>query len=213
MVVLHLSRTIQTCTPKLMQQHWVRPPGSTSTLTTMDLYLKVFPGRMCQAGWLKNTKFGSVIQSLCWKTYLWTWILRTSLITPLIRSIHHMVHIAFVTSCCRIGLGNKQYISNLLLVFHFTYTLLQNTILKDHPEAISSFLVTLILGSDKTAVSVATGHMCYWPLYLSIGNIHNNVHQGHHNGIVLLGFLAILKSKYCSFELCALFCLLLPSSW
>ena len=187
MVVLHLFRTIQTCTPKLMQQHWVRPPGSTSTLTTMDLYLKVFPGRMCQAGWLKNTKFGSVIWSLCWKTYLWTWILRTSSITPLIRSIHHMVH--------------------------FTYTLLQNTILKDHPEAVSSFLVTLILGSDKTAVSVATGHMCYWPLYLSIANIHNNVHQGHHNGIVLLGFLAILKSKYCSFELCALFCLLLPSSW
>lgn len=69
----------------------------------------------------------------------------------------------------------------------------QDTIIKDHPEALGSFLVALILGSDKTTVSVATGHTCYWPLYLSIGNIHNNVRRGHRNGLVLLGFLAIPK--------------------
>ncbi|KAF8508678.1 hypothetical protein BU17DRAFT_77929 [Hysterangium stoloniferum] len=37
-----------------------------------------------------------------------------------------------------------------------------------------SMFVPIILGSDKTTVSVATGHTEYWPVYLSIGNIHNN---------------------------------------
>lgn len=59
---------------------------------------------------------------------------------------------------------------------------------------IGSLFVSVILGSDKTTVSVATGHTCYWPLYLSIKNIHNNVHRGHQNGVVLLRFLAIPKS-------------------
>jgi len=54
--------------------------------------------------------------------------------------------------------------------------------------------VPIILGSDKTMVSVGTGNNEYWPLYLSIGNICNNVHHAHRNGVVLLGFLAIPKS-------------------
>ena len=54
--------------------------------------------------------------------------------------------------------------------------------------------VPIILGSDKTTVSVRTGNNKYWPLYLSIGNIHNNVRRAHRNGVVLLGFLAIPKS-------------------
>jgi hypothetical protein len=53
--------------------------------------------------------------------------------------------------------------------------------------------VPIILGSDKTTVSVATGHTEYWPVYLSIGNVHNNVRRAHRNGLVLLGFLAIPK--------------------
>ncbi|KIM58835.1 hypothetical protein SCLCIDRAFT_27705 [Scleroderma citrinum Foug A] len=35
--------------------------------------------------------------------------------------------------------------------------------------------VPIILGSDKTTVSVATGQNDYWPVYLSIGNVHNNL--------------------------------------
>ena len=66
-----------------------------------------------------------------------------------------------------------------------------------------AFLVSLILGSGKTTVSVTTGHTSYWPLYLSIGNILNNVHCTHQNGVVLLGFLAILKCKwYISLTVC-----------
>ncbi|KAN0074467.1 hypothetical protein V8E55_011879 [Tylopilus felleus] len=39
--------------------------------------------------------------------------------------------------------------------------------------------VPIILGSDKTTVTVGTGQADYWPVYLSIGNIHNNVRRAH----------------------------------
>jgi hypothetical protein len=55
--------------------------------------------------------------------------------------------------------------------------------------------VPVILGSDKTTVSVATGNNEYYPLYVSIGNIHNNVRRAHRNGVVLIAFLAIPKSN------------------
>ncbi|KIK11763.1 hypothetical protein PISMIDRAFT_122118, partial [Pisolithus microcarpus 441] len=57
-----------------------------------------------------------------------------------------------------------------------------------------SMFVPIILGSDKTTVSVATGQNDYYPLYLSVGNIHNNVRRGHHNGVVLITFLAMPKT-------------------
>jgi len=56
--------------------------------------------------------------------------------------------------------------------------------------------IPIILGSDKTTVSVATRYNQYWPVYMSIGNIHNNVRRAHRNGVVLLGFLAIPTSLY-----------------
>ncbi|KAF8806107.1 hypothetical protein BYT27DRAFT_7224463 [Phlegmacium glaucopus] len=42
----------------------------------------------------------------------------------------------------------------------------------------------IILGADKTTVSVATGHVEYHPLYLSIGNVHNTVRCVHRNAVV-----------------------------
>ncbi|KAG1810404.1 uncharacterized protein HD556DRAFT_1428451 [Suillus plorans] len=57
-----------------------------------------------------------------------------------------------------------------------------------------STFVPLIIGSDKTVVSVATGQTEYHPLYLSIRNIHNSVRWAHRNGVVLIRFLAIPKS-------------------
>ena len=53
----------------------------------------------------------------------------------------------------------------------------------------------IILGADKTTVSVATGHVEYHPLYMSLGNIHNTVRWAHRNAVVPIGFLAIPKSK------------------
>ncbi|KAI0245555.1 hypothetical protein BJV78DRAFT_1137762, partial [Lactifluus subvellereus] len=71
----------------------------------------------------------------------------------------------------------------------------QADIIAEDPNTHGSMFVPVILGSDKTMVSVATGNNEYWPLYLSIGNIHNNVRRAHRDGLVLLGFLVIPKSK------------------
>ena len=54
--------------------------------------------------------------------------------------------------------------------------------------------VPLILGSDKTTVSVATGQNEYYPLYMTIGNVHNSVRRAHRNALTLVAFLAIPKS-------------------
>lgn len=66
-------------------------------------------------------------------------------------------------------------------------------ILAEDPSMHGAMVVPIILGSDKTTVSVATGQNDYYPLYLSIGNIHNNTRRAHRNGLVLLAFLAIPK--------------------
>ncbi|KAG1864575.1 hypothetical protein C8R48DRAFT_747864 [Suillus tomentosus] len=43
------------------------------------------------------------------------------------------------------------------------------------PSTLGSTFVPVILGSDKMTVSVGTGNNEYYPLYASIGNIHNNL--------------------------------------
>ena len=55
--------------------------------------------------------------------------------------------------------------------------------------------VPVILGSDKTTVSVGTGDNEFWPIYGSIGNIHNNIRRAHGEGLVLIGFLSISKGS------------------
>lgn len=55
--------------------------------------------------------------------------------------------------------------------------------------------VPIILGSDKTTVSVATGQNEFYPVYASVGVVHNNIRRAHRGAVVLIGFLAIPKSK------------------
>lgn len=96
-------------------------------------------------------------------------------------------------SCPATGHGNKQLvISALLFSIHNQLSYPQDKI-GEKPENKGSLFVPIILGSNKTTVSVATGHNEYWPLYGSIGNIHNNMHRAHGAGFVLIGFLAIAK--------------------
>ncbi|KAL6298134.1 hypothetical protein BKA93DRAFT_754399 [Sparassis latifolia] len=45
------------------------------------------------------------------------------------------------------------------------------------PDTHSSTFVPIILSSDKTTVSVAMGQNEYYPLYMLIGNVHNNSSQ------------------------------------
>ena len=81
-----------------------------------------------------------------------------------------------------------------------TYVHFQDLIAEDALTHGSVF-VPVILGSDKTAVSVATGQNEYYPLYGLIGNVHNTVRCAHWGVVCLVGFLSIPKSKCASLRL------------
>lgn len=59
-----------------------------------------------------------------------------------------------------------------------------------------AIFIPIILGSNKTTVSVATGQYEYHPIYLSIGNVHNHIWQAHKDALVLIGFLPIPKGRF-----------------
>ncbi|KAH6893862.1 hypothetical protein BKA70DRAFT_1376094 [Coprinopsis sp. MPI-PUGE-AT-0042] len=65
----------------------------------------------------------------------------------------------------------------------------------EDPATKDATYVPIILGADKTTVSVATGDVEYHPLYLSIGNVHNTVRRAHCNAVVPIAFLAIPKGE------------------
>ncbi|KAJ7683440.1 hypothetical protein B0H17DRAFT_1160912 [Mycena rosella] len=76
------------------------------------------------------------------------------------------------------------------------------------PATHGATFIPIILGSDKTTVSVATGQNDYYPLYMSNGLVHNNVRRAHRNAVMLIGFLAIPKTdrenqdtvEFCTFR-------------
>ncbi|KAG2154319.1 uncharacterized protein EDB93DRAFT_1239624 [Suillus bovinus] len=67
--------------------------------------------------------------------------------------------------------NNKQYWKYLM---SGDWAWNQADLIAKNQETYGSTFVPLIIGSDKTVVSVATGQIEYRPLYLSIGNIHNS---------------------------------------
>lgn len=69
-------------------------------------------------------------------------------------------------------------------------------IVAEDPSRVGCMLIPVIEGSDKTTVSVATGNNEYYPLYLTPGNVFNNVRRAHRNALVIVGFLAIPKSMW-----------------
>lgn len=73
---------------------------------------------------------------------------------------------------------------------------LQDQIYEDDNTTEGAMYCPIILGSDKTTVSVATGNVEYHPLYLSIGNVHNSVRRAHRNAVLPIAFLAIPKGEY-----------------
>ncbi|KAG2076162.1 hypothetical protein BDR04DRAFT_1125739 [Suillus decipiens] len=72
----------------------------------------------------------------------------------------------------------------------------QADIIAEDTDTHGSTFVPVILGSNKTTVSVATGQNDYYPLYVSIGNVQNNVHRAHRNAVAVVGFFAMPKSKF-----------------
>jgi Plavaka transposase len=70
---------------------------------------------------------------------------------------------------------------------------LQDLITKD-PNNHGCAFVAAIAGSDKTTVSVATGHQEYHPVYVSPGVLTGTARRAHGNGVLPAAFLAIPKS-------------------
>ncbi|KAJ3571178.1 hypothetical protein NP233_g3927 [Leucocoprinus birnbaumii] len=53
----------------------------------------------------------------------------------------------------------------------------------------------IVLSSNKTTVSVATGQNNFYPVYASLGNISNEMQCAHEDGMTLIAFLAIPKTN------------------
>ncbi|KAI0067055.1 hypothetical protein BV25DRAFT_1912390 [Artomyces pyxidatus] len=70
----------------------------------------------------------------------------------------------------------------------------QSDMIAKDPRTHGAMLVPTILGADKTTVSVATGHQEFHPVYISAGNLHNNMRRAHGEGVMVLAFLAIPKA-------------------
>lgn len=64
------------------------------------------------------------------------------------------------------------------------------------PDAAGAMSVPVIIGSDKTTVSIATGQTEFWPLYISLGNFTNAARRAHRGAVMLIGFLAIPKCNF-----------------
>ncbi|KAG2028527.1 hypothetical protein BDR03DRAFT_883199, partial [Suillus americanus] len=62
----------------------------------------------------------------------------------------------------------------------------QADIISKDPDSHGSTFVPVVLGSDKTTVSVATGNNEYYPLYASIGNVRNNVRRAHRDAVSII---------------------------
>ncbi|KAG1724210.1 uncharacterized protein EDB91DRAFT_1255351 [Suillus paluster] len=70
----------------------------------------------------------------------------------------------------------------------------QADIISKDPDTTGSTFLPVILGSDKMTVSVATGTNDYYPLYVSIRNVCNNVQCAHCDAVAIIGFLAMPKT-------------------
>ncbi|KAH7903589.1 hypothetical protein BJ138DRAFT_1191650, partial [Hygrophoropsis aurantiaca] len=68
-------------------------------------------------------------------------------------------------------------------------------LLKEDPHTHGAMFVPIIAGSDKTTVSVATGHQEYHPVYMSPGNITNTARRARGNAVLPVAFLPIPKTK------------------
>ncbi|KAH8980296.1 hypothetical protein EDB86DRAFT_2835417 [Lactarius hatsudake] len=58
-----------------------------------------------------------------------------------------------------------------------------------------AMFVPIVAGSDKTTVSVASGHQEYHPVYVSVGNLTNTARRAHGNGVLPVAFLPIPKTS------------------
>ncbi|KAI0349050.1 hypothetical protein OH77DRAFT_1499678 [Trametes cingulata] len=67
--------------------------------------------------------------------------------------------------------------------------------LAEDPACRGAMLTGVVLGADKTTVSVATGNQEFHPVYMSLGNIHDDMRRAHRDAVIPLAFLAIPKGE------------------
>ncbi|KAF8805477.1 hypothetical protein BYT27DRAFT_7073831, partial [Phlegmacium glaucopus] len=71
----------------------------------------------------------------------------------------------------------------------------RNDIIRDNPLARGSMLIPIVAGSDKTTVSVATGHQEFHPVYVGAGNMDNTARCSRSLGMEPVTLLPIPKSN------------------
>ncbi|KAJ7705962.1 hypothetical protein B0H16DRAFT_1826305 [Mycena metata] len=70
----------------------------------------------------------------------------------------------------------------------------QADLISKNEDTYGGMLVPVIGGSDKTTVSVATGHQEFHPFYCSPGNLTGVARRAHGNGVLPVAFLPIAKT-------------------
>ncbi len=93
------------------------------------------------------------------------------------------------------GLGVRRYVFSHICNDFLSFLSLQD-IIAENSSTHGAMFCPIILGSDKTTVSVATGNTEYYPLYMSLGPVYNSVRRAHRNAVMLVAFLAIPKGKF-----------------
>ncbi|KAJ7884750.1 hypothetical protein B0H14DRAFT_3128302 [Mycena olivaceomarginata] len=71
----------------------------------------------------------------------------------------------------------------------------QADILAENPNNLGCAFVAVVAGSDKTTVSVATGHQEYHPVYASPGILTGPARRAHGSAVLPVAFLAIPKTS------------------
>ncbi|KAJ7163934.1 hypothetical protein C8R43DRAFT_1168740 [Mycena crocata] len=87
--------------------------------------------------------------------------------------------------------GGKRVWSNLMSA---DWAWKQADLISQDEANVGTMYVPVVAGSDKTTVSVASGHQEYHPVYESPGNITGVARRAHGNGVLPVAFLPIAKT-------------------
>lgn len=111
---------------------------------------------------------------------------------------------------CWLGLGTDGMWGICLSLNYANQTFMQDEIAKDMHGAM---FAPVFAESNKTTVSVVTGHQEYHPVYMSPGNLTNIAWWSHGNALLPFAFIPIPKSDYIQFLFGWLFSLTFPGSF
>ncbi|KAH9935840.1 hypothetical protein B0H21DRAFT_699135 [Amylocystis lapponica] len=131
--------------------------------------------------------------------------------SPSWQRIPYQVHCRNTNTVARNMLANKDFVGHFDYVPFQEYTApgvsrysnvmsgqwayKQATKISQDESTHGAMLVPVILGADKTTVSVATGQNEFHPVYMSLANPHNSLCRAHRDAIIPVAFLSIPKTN------------------